>query len=319
MTSSPIYAPVEEGLLKLEECLDSVARVDFPLLALMLGHILKRKGKRIRPAITLLAGNVFHGSHVLVPMAAGVELLHTATLVHDDTIDNSLVRRGVPTPNSLWSGKTTVLVGDYLFANAAELVSRTANVRVMQVFAKALMVICDGELHQNHNCFDPRQNRQAYYNRISSKTAALFSIAGECGAILGGASEEESTALRNYGWNLGMAFQIIDDVLDFTGEQAEIGKPVGNDLTQGTMTLPAILFVERSRDGNPVKDAFAQRSEAAFKNAIDVIVNSGTIQDSYKIASDFCDKARSDLRVLPDSPSKQSLMGLVDYVTERRK
>lgn len=321
MESLPIYAPIQEDLLQLEDCLKAVINVDFPWLAQILEHILKKRGKRIRPAITILAGNLYPSSNhdLLVPMAAGVELLHTATLVHDDTIDNSQVRRGEATLNSIWNGSTAVLVGDYLFANAAELVSATGNVPVMRLFAQTLMVICNGELRQNHCSFDWQQDRESYYQRIGSKTAALFATAAEAGGMLSEAPQDKVLALRSYGYNLGLAFQIVDDVLDFTGDEAELGKPIGSDLAQGTMTLPAILLVEKYPDTNPIKEAFSHNDAEALKKAIEMIRNSSIIQESYEIAADFCDKARTALRELPARPCRSSLMDLVDYVIERRK
>ncbi|MFH1487260.1 MAG: polyprenyl synthetase family protein, partial [Chloroflexota bacterium] len=214
-------------MLKLEERLRSVVNVDFPWLAQILEHILKLRGKRMRPAITLLSGRLYPSNNheTLIPMAAGIELLHTATLVHDDTIDNCQLRRGTATANSIWNSSTVVLVGDYLFANAAYLVSTTGSVLAMRLFAQALMVICSGELRQNHSSFDWRQSRESYYQRIGRKTASLFSIAAETGGILSGAPPEKIAALHNYGHNLGLAFQIVDDVLDFAGDENEMGKP----------------------------------------------------------------------------------------------
>lgn len=308
-------------MAELEDRLRAVVNVDFPLLAEILAHVLKHRGKRIRPAITLLAGSLYPSDDhdLLVPMAAGVELLHTATLVHDDTIDNSSVRRGSATTNCLWNGSTAVLVGDYLFANAAELVSTTSNVDVMRLFAKALMVICRGELCQNSCSFDWLQTRESYYQRIGSKTAALFATAAESGGVLSKAPKDKVAALRDYGYNLGLAFQIIDDVLDFTGDEVELGKPIGSDLSQGTMTLPAILLVEKYPDGNPIKDALINRDAKALRKAIDTVRDSTAIRESCEIAESFCDRASADLQTLPNCPQRSSLRDLIDYVLERKK
>ncbi|MDO8490944.1 MAG: polyprenyl synthetase family protein, partial [Dehalococcoidia bacterium] len=302
MPITSIYEPVHDELKLVEDSLKSLARVDSPSLINLLGHVLTPQGKRIRPALTLLAGR-FHNYNLekLIPMATAVEMLHTATLIHDDTIDNSVLRRGRPTASSLWSSGIAVLAGDYLFANSARLVSTTDNVRVMRLFAETLMTICGGELSQSFASYESSQGRQDYYRRIGQKTASLFSMATESGAVLSDASESSIRSLRDYGYDLGIAFQIIDDILDFTGEAAEMGKPVGNDLLQGTLTLPAILLMERHPDDNPVSKLFG--GEDVEKNVnltVDMIRNSDIIHESFQIANEFCTKAHHDLTSLPD-------------------
>ncbi len=308
-------------MLQVEESLKAVYQLDCSPLAGIVEHILKPKGKRIRPALALLAGKFYdYNLDLLIPMAVGVELLHTATLVHDDTIDDSFVRRGIPTINSLWSGSTAVLVGDYLFAKAAELVSTTGNIEVVQLFARALMTICNGELSESFSTHDWRQTREDYFTRIGSKTAALFSLATESGSVLSGAPEHTVQSLKSYGYNLGMAFQIVDDILDFTGEEQELGKPVGNDLLQGVLTLPAILFLEKYPEGNPIGDIFENRDKQEnWERAIELISNSPFIVDSYRIAAEFCSSARQTLSNLPDSESRRSLIDLSDYVVARNR
>ena len=178
-------------------------------------------------------------------MAASVELLHTATLVHDDVIDKASTRRGRATVNSAFHNATTVMLGDYLFAHAADQVVRTNNLRVVQLFTDTLMVMAKGEIRQDIAAYDSRLEIQDYLNRIGGKTASLFATACEGGAMVSGQPEQAVHALREYGYNFGMAFQIVDDILDFTGDEAEMGKPVGSDLMQGTLTLPALLLMER--------------------------------------------------------------------------
>ena len=321
MRTASIYQPIEAEILQVEESLKAVYKLDFPPLARIVEHVLKQKGKRIRPALALLTAKLYkYDSDSLIPMATGVELLHTATLVHDDTIDDSFVRRGIPTVNSLWNGSTAVLVGDYLFAKAAELVSTTGNVRVIRLFAQALMTICNGELSQSFNTYNWRQTRQHYYARIGSKTAALFSLATESGAVLSGAPEPAVQAAKSYGNNLGMAFQIIDDVLDFTGEEEELGKPVGNDLLHGVLTLPTILFIEKHPEDNTLESIFGDKDKRQnLTRAIELICDSPAIEDSYKIADEFCALARQTLEDLPPNESCRSLVDLTHYVVERKK
>jgi len=316
-----IFEPILTEIPLVEERLKAVAEADFPELARLLGHVLRREGKRIRPALTLLAGKFHHYNlELLIPMAAAIELFHTATLVHDDTIDNSATRRGLPTLSSIWGSEVAVLAGDYLFAKSADLVATTGNLRVITLFAQTLMTICSGQLEENFSACDPEQSRQQYYDRSGKKTASLFSAAAESGAILSEAPEEAVQALKSYGYNLGLAFQIVDDILDFTAGEEELGKPVAGDLLQGVLTLPAILFMEQHPEDNPIKEMLAGKDEEAnLKRAIESIRNSPIIGESYGIAQDFSAQACHALEVLPDSPPRRALLQLADYVIQRQR
>ena len=320
LDTSLIYAPVQATLPLVEEQLRLAALTDYPVLSELLRHVLSRGGKRLRPAITLLAGRLFTGdlaSHV--PLAAAVELLHTATLVHDDLIDNSATRRGNPTLNRLWNSRAAILAGDYLFAKSADLVASTENVRVMGIVARTLMIICGGELRQLFGANDWTVDRQEYYDRIYRKTASLFVMAAETGAILAGAEAQWVQALSTYGYKLGVAFQIVDDILDFTSDETQLGKPVGHDLREGTLTLPALLLLEAYPGDNPIQRMIASgdRETEAVK-AIEMIRNSTVIEDSYRIAGEFCAAAREAIRELPDDDRRRSLILLTEYVLERR-
>ncbi len=316
-----IFEPILTEIPLVEERLRAVAEADFPQLAQLLGHVLRREGKRIRPALTLLAGKFHHYNlELLIPMATAIELFHTATLVHDDTIDNSATRRGLPTLSSIWGSEVAVLAGDYLFAKSADLVATTGNLRVITLFAQTLMTICSGQLEENFSACDPEQSRQQYYDRSGKKTASLFSAAAESGAILSEAPEEAVQALKSYGYNLGLAFQIVDDILDFTAGEEELGKPVAGDLLQGILTLPAILFMEQHPEDNPIKEMLAGKDEEAnLKRAIESIRNSPIIAESYGIARDFSAQACHALEVLPDSPVRRALRQLADYVIQRQR
>jgi geranylgeranyl pyrophosphate synthase len=316
-----IFEPILTEIPLVEERLKAIAEVDFLQLAQLLGHVLQRKGKRIRPALTLLAGKFhYYDLGLLIPMAAAIELFHTATLVHDDTIDASATRRGLPTVSTIWGNEVAVLAGDYLFAKSADLVATTGNLRVITLFAQTLMTICSGQLEENFSVCDPQQSRQQYYQRSGKKTASLFAAAAESGAILSQAAEEAVQALKSYGYNLGLAFQIVDDILDFTADEAELGKPVGGDLLQGILTLPAILFLEQLPNDNPIKEMLAGRDEEAnLKRAIESICNSPFIAESYGIAQDFSAQACQALHVLPDNPTRRALLELADYVIQRQR
>ena len=316
-----IYEPIQEDLVRVEDRLRSVGEVDSPQLSKLLDYSLKSGGKRIRPALVLLSGKFYHyDPNYLLPMATAVEILHTATLVHDDVIDNSPVRRGRPTVNKAWGEDKAILLGDYLLAKSQELVAETQNWRVVRLFAQAFMTLSSGELAQAVNAFNLDQTRQQYLQRISAKTASLISLATESGAILSQAPEKSVEALKEYGHNLGIAFQIVDDILDFIGTEQEMGKPTGADLAQGTLTLPAMFVLERYPEDNPVTRLF--HNEDRQKNvelAIELVSNSSIPEECYAVASDYCAKACQNLDLLPDSASRRSLIALAEYVVKRRK
>lgn len=314
-----IYEPVQADLVKVRESLTSIADVDFRWLAEQLEHVVSGSGKGIRPALTLLAGK-FYGYELqyLLPMAVSVELMHTATLVHDDAIDKSDVRRGRSTVNKLWGEEAAVLLGDYLFAKAGEFVSDTQSPRVIKLFSQTLATISRGELNQLLDTFRLEQTRERYLQRISYKTAALFALSTESGAILSRAPEESVGILRDYGFDLGVAFQIVDDILDFTGTEESLGKPVGSDLAHGTLTLPAMLIMERYPGDNPVKMVFENHdAEKNLKAAIELVRTTSIADDCYAKAGEFCAKACARLDRLPDIESRKSLCGLADYVLRR--
>jgi len=318
---STIYEPIQEDLVKVEDRLRLVCEVDFPWLSKLLEHSLKSGGKRIRPALVLLAGKFYnYDLSYLLPVATAIEILHTATLVHDDAIDNSLVRRGRPTINKVWGEDKAILLGDYLLAKSEELVADTQNLRVIKLFAQTLMTISSGELNQAFSAFNLEQTRQQYLQRISSKTASLLSLVTESGAILSQAPEKSVEALKGYGYNLGIAFQIVDDILDFIGTEEEMGKPIGLDLAQGTLTLPAILLLERYPEDNPVSRLFQNEDrQRNIELAMELVRNSSITQECYAVASDYCARACHNLSLLPDNASRRSLIKLADYVVKRRK
>ncbi len=254
MELNEIYCSVQEDLARVEDSLKAVSAVGFDRLAELLGYSLERSGKRIRPALTLLCGRFYtYDLDRLLPMAVSVELMHTATLVHDDAVDKSAVRRGRPTVNKVWGEDKAVLLGDYLFARAGEFCADTGNLRVIKLFSQTLGIISSGEIKQSFDAFNLEQTREDYLQRISSKTASLFSLATKSGAVLSRAPEMVVEALAEYGHNLGIAFQIVDDILDFVGTEEELGKPVGSDLAQGTLTLPAMLLLKYYPEDNPVR------------------------------------------------------------------
>jgi heptaprenyl diphosphate synthase/octaprenyl-diphosphate synthase len=319
MKTHLLYGSVQDDLGRVEELFASLQEVDYGPLGEMLRMVLSGGGKLMRPALALLAGRFGeYDLGQLVPMAASVELLHTATLVHDDVIDSASTRRGRPTVNSAFQNSTTVMLGDYLFAHAAGQVARTGNIRVIRLFADTLMTMARGEIRQDLAAYDSRQTIRDYLHRIGGKTASLFSTACEGGAIIAGEAEPHIEALRDYGYNFGMAFQIVDDILDFTGDEAEMGKPVGGDLEQGTLTLPALLLMEREPKSNPVQKYLARPSRDRLGEAVAAVQESGGAEESYAMARDFSARATEALGVLPDTPDRATLGELAEYILERR-
>ena len=315
-----VYEPVQGGLGRVKESLRGLAKDRPAFLAELLEYVLETKGKRIRPALTLLA-SMFHpndGRNAEI-MAAAVELLHIASLIHDDTVDNSDTRRGRATISSLWGGNAAVLLGDYVFATSATYVCDTDNVRVIRRFSETIMELASGELTEMAGAYDPGQSREQYLQRIYNKTGSLFTTAAEAGAVLSGGPESTVRAFKEFGYNIGMAFQIIDDILDFDGSREEIGKPVGNDLSQGVLTLPAIMVIERYPEDGSVQSLFRKPSDAdSLRRVLDVVGGSSIMEDSYGVANKYCEKALGCLKGLEPNPARDALEKLVSYVAKRR-
>lgn len=315
-----MFGPVLPELSKVEDMLIQTAEADYPPLSLLLKHVLHTKGKRIRPALVLLAAKFHHYDlDRLLPIAVAVELLHTATLVHDDIIDRTLIRRGSPTLNSIADASAAVLVGDYLFARAAAHGAQINNIRAMHIFARTLMTICDGELRQAFNRGNWRQTKEEYFQKIGRKTASLFAASTESGAVLSSAPEMAIEALREFGYNLGMAFQIVDDVLDFVGQEGELGKPIGSDLRQGTLTLPAIYALEQYPNDNPIAAILERRVEGEewIQRGVEMVTNSLAIRLTIAEARRFGDRAKSCLAILPANECREALLAIANYVVER--
>ena len=319
--TASIYSPIQDQLKQVEERLQGLSHTDTPYLEPLLDYVLASGGKRIRPAITLLAADFYpHDPKNSNIMAAAVELLHVAALIHDDTVDNSDLRRGKATVGNLWGQHAAVLFGDYVFATSATFVCDTGNVRVIRRFSETIMDLASGELIEYFSAFDADQARKLYDERIYRKTASLFRTSAETGAILGGAPEPQIQALRNYGNNIGIAFQIVDDLLDVQGDVAELGKPVGNDLLQGVLTLPSIMLMERYPNDNPIKRLFKEPGQdGALQRALEMINDSTIISDCYAVIREYCATASQALDILPDCPARRSLLDLSSYIQERSR
>lgn len=292
-----------------------------PDLQAALEHLLAAGGKRIRPTLCLLIGRMLAAPRQrLVTLGAAVELLHTATLVHDDLIDGSLLRRGSATLNAQWSPPATVLTGDFIFARAAKLAADTDHLPLMKLFAETLAIIVNGELTQ---LFAARglASRENYYRRIYAKTASLLEMTTRAAAMISPAGEEVVEAMRMFGYHLGMAFQIVDDVLDFTGAQDEVGKPVGSDLLQGLITLPTLYYIETHPGDKGVHALLEGRylfEKEAMEALIEQIAASDSIEKAMKEAQEHVRLALEKLAPMPEGEERNALEELARYTVSRR-
>ncbi len=278
-------------------------------------------GKRLRPALVILSGRLL-GAPMgpLLSLAAGLDLLHAATLVHDDLLDGASLRRGRETLHTVWPVGATVLAGDYLLGQAISFMAELEQPRVLGVFGALLRTLCAGEIQQTLVSRGRHRDRAACYRNIEAKTASLFAAAVEMAALLAGAPEPQIAALRHYGRELGLAFQIADDVLDLTGDEAQLGKPAGSDLRQGLVTLPILCYLEQAEGETPVHAVLAgQGDEAHLQAALLAIRASGAIAAAMDEARAHARQAQEALAGLPDSDSRRALCGLATYVVERER
>ena len=316
-----VYAPVREDLDRVNGKLRDLTDAQSPYLAQLLDHVLDTTGKRVRPAITLLASKFHpHDGRASLIMASAVELLHIATLIHDDTVDNSDIRRGKATVSRIWGRNAAVLLGDYIFATSATFVCDTGNIRVIRRFSETIMELSSGELNEMAGAYNVEQTREQYFKRIYDKTASLFTTAAESGAVLSGASEDKVQALRAYGYNLGMAFQIADDIMDFEGSSEEIGKPVGSDLAQGILTLPTLIAIERNPGDNPISTLCRRPADAeALRQAVELVQDPTIMEEAFAVADRFSRKALDSLATVVPDGARDSLEGLVSFLVRRTK
>ena len=318
--TASFISPVQDDIHTIEALMRSQAEDHQQDLKAALNLLLAAGGKRIRPALAILVGRMLGADQDrMIQMAAAIEMLHTATLVHDDLIDGSLLRRGMATLNSRWSPGATVLTGDFIFARAANMAANTNSTPVMKLFAQTLTIIVDGEINQlfSNRC---KADRESYLRRIYAKTASLFETAAQSAAIIAAADPTIIEAMRGYGYNVGMAFQIIDDILDFTSETSTLGKPVGSDLRSGIITLPAIIYAETNPDDKEAADLMTgnciqedDRQEAI----VNAVRSSPAIQASHQEASRYVAIALENLRQVPPSSERFALEDLANYIVRR--
>lgn len=316
-----ILEPLRADLMQVEQTMRGALEVYSPALAQLLTYVIDHGGKRLRPSLVIMASRFYPVEEFerVVAAAAAIELLHTASLVHDDIVDNALLRRGSATLNQHWGGGTTVLIGDYLLARSASLATHTGNKRLIEAFADTLVVLVEGELREifkDSSIF----SREDYSRRIYAKTASLFAVSAEAGAMLSAAPDDQVEVLRGYGHNFGMAFQIVDDVLDFTGKEGVVGKTVGNDLRQNVVTLPLIYWHETHPSEDRVERILNQdpEREQLLAGLVSEVSRSSAIGESLAEAARYVDAAKALLERLPPNDVKPLMCELANFVIERK-
>ncbi len=323
MSTDVILEPLKDQMREVEERLFSDLSPADKRLSDLVFHISKIKGKRFRPALLLLSGQCSGG---LIPqhidLAVVVELIHTATLVHDDIIDEAVVRRHIDTMNTKWGSKISILFGDYLFSRAYTILSALDSQMATIIMSQTINILCEGEMVQLLRCYDAEVTESEYLNIIERKTASLCAASCKLGAISSGANKKQTEALTNYGSKIGMAFQIIDDCLDVMGKEEEMGKPMNLDSQSGKLTLPFIRLVNKlptDRKESTLELIFQNNSKDSKAAIADLLEEHDAVDYAYDTARQLVKKAQDDLSVIPDSIYKTSLLDLGDYVVSRER
>jgi octaprenyl-diphosphate synthase len=314
---------LREDLAGVEELFRNGLNSEADMISRVGGHILGSGGKRIRPVLLMLCARLAGCSGSLpIALASAVEFIHTATLLHDDVVDGAGLRRGTPSANSVWGNQAAILAGDFLFARAFSMLVAEGNLRVLEELSCASTLMAEGEMLQLMDTGDIRMNEERYLEIVSKKTAALFAATCRCGAIVGGADAGTEAALHDFGMGVGLAFQLVDDALDYIGEEAEFGKAPGHDLTEGKMTLPLIYSLgrcneeEKERMTDIVAGKTLDAEDLAY--AVSFIRRSGGIEYSWQRADELVLGAKNRLALFDQSPEKDALLELADYIVSRR-
>ena len=318
----PLMALVDGDMAVVNKDILARAQSHVELIPELALHLINSGGKRIRPMLTLAAARMcgYAGAHH-INLATAVEFMHTATLLHDDVVDESDLRRGKKTARLIWGNQASVLVGDYLLGQAFKMMVETGSLEALRILASAAAIIAEGEVLQLAAAHNTSTTEDAYLEVIEAKTAALFSAAAEVGAVIAGRPRDEQAALESYGKNLGIAFQLIDDALDYSGKQALLGKNTGDDFREGKITLPVVLAYRR---GTTEERSFWKRTlEEGSQTADDLAYaqklmdRHGAIKDTVERANHYGDIARDALAIFPDSAHKTALLEAVDFCVSR--
>ena len=321
-TAGEIVALIGDELAQVEEFLRAESEAPVEAITAIGRHLHASGGKRLRPVLLLLTSRLIgDGGPSAIRLAAVVELIHTATLVHDDVIDGADTRRGRPSPNVKWGNHRSVLAGDWLYMKAFQIALREGNFHILDLLIAVTQLMVEGELIQLERLGSIRVSESDYLDLVSRKTAALFAACARLGAVCAGATEQDEQRLGEYAWNLGMAFQLVDDVLDFTATEEVLGKPVGSDLREGKLTLPLIYALEHASpaDRRMVETVLADRSyeRVPFPAVLELAESLGGIRRARLRAEEFAETARRVIEQYPPSPYQRALSALTELVVER--
>jgi geranylgeranyl pyrophosphate synthase len=323
-TLSRLFAGIQSDLDQVDATFQERAASGLDILHSASMHALGTPGKRLRTAITLLSGKLnAYRFDKLLPLSVAFEMTHLATLIHDDIVDEAKMRRGNPTVNAIWGDKIAILLGDYYFAKTAGLIADIKDHRIDRLFSDMVATVCEGTILEMMTAGNLDLSIETYYEKIKHKTACLIAACSKGGAIVSEASDEEIEQLHEYGINLGIAFQIIDDVLDYTQDQSTIGKPAGNDLRQGMVTLPLIYALQKQpQNGHyqQIKNLLngTSRKEEEIQAVVNWVVQGYGVQAAILDAHAYGNKAREALYNFPASHNRDVLDGLIDFVLARR-
>ncbi|MDD4334246.1 MAG: polyprenyl synthetase family protein [Desulfotomaculaceae bacterium] len=317
-----LFVDIKDELQAVENELRKIVQVRYQILTETSTHLLNAGGKRLRPALTLYGAKFYNfDMERIIPLAATLELIHMASLVHDDVVDASMTRRGKPTVKAMWGNKISTHIGSFLFAKSLIQISRYEdNPLIFEVLSDISVQMSQGEIIQISSSFDTNQSIKDYLYRIKCKTALLIAASAQLGAVACGADRDIYLPLRRYGYNIGMAFQITDDILDMIAEQCQLGKPIGGDLRQGIITLPVIYALKRCKDKKRLVELVTkvEKSDDEVNEALEIIKNSGAVEYSFAIAQKYIVKAKMELKELPDIPTRLTLGMAADFVYARK-
>jgi heptaprenyl diphosphate synthase len=314
-----MYSYLDSDINMVEKELENRIQTDSSLLRQASLHTLQAGGKRLRPVFVLLAGKFGkYDINVIKNVAVALEFIHMASLVHDDVVDDADLRRGKPTIKSKWDNRIAMYTGDYIFALAIELMTKIENPLAHKVLSKAIVELCIGEIEQLKDKYHFDQDLKNYLRRIKRKTALLIAVSCQLGAIAAGADEKIHKKLYQFGYYVGMSFQITDDVLDFTATEKELGKPAGSDLIQGNITLPVLLAMENQLYRQKIKSVHENMNQSDLAEVIQLIKNSDAIERSLAISDKYLDKAIKILHELPDNKAKKTLKDLAKFIGKRK-
>ena len=318
----PLIALTDSDMSRVNELILSKAGSDVEMIPEIANHLISSGGKRLRPMVTLAAARMFgYAGDGHVKLATSVEFMHTATLLHDDVVDESDMRRGKKTARMIWGNQASVLVGDYLLGQAFRMMVEVGSLKALEILSSAASVIAEGEVMQLAAAKNLETTEDEYLAVIKAKTAALFSAAAEVGPVIASASKSEQAALRSYGTNLGLAFQLIDDALDYGGNARDLGKNTGDDFREGKITLPVILSYRRGTQEERLfwKGAIedAGNDDAALEKATALMARYGAIGETISRARHFGNIARDALAPLKDTPQKNALLEVIDFCIDR--